>query len=820
MHARPIIRVIFFVLLLQAVAGSQQSQRTTTTITVVDEVGSPVAGAQIKARSVGAQPISTATDFAGRASYQLASDALYQLQVTKPGFYQQIVEKQDPDERDLRIVLNHEQVVSTNVSVSASVPGINPEQVSNKQTMNVPEITNVPYPTSRDIRNLLPFYPGVVQDGSGQVHVAGSEAWATLYLLDGFDIRSPMSGNFALRVSADAVRSIDQESTRYPVEFGRNTGGVIALYTGMGDNKFRFNTTNFIPGFQQKNGIRFDKFVPRVTFSGPLVRDRAWFFNASDFEYDNIYIPELPSNADTNHVLRGSNLLKVQANTTASNIVSAGLLTNAYHSAYDGLSSLVPQQSTVKRNTVVWMPYVRDQWTFKKGALLDAGVAFLRIRDGFVPHPDGAFRITPELYLGSYFEALAGHSQRTEGNAALYLAPRNWHGQHNVKLGIDIDRIRYDQRATLAPIGYLREDGTLLRQSTFPEGLPSTLHNVESGAYLQDRWALPQGLLVESGLRFDWDEIVRRPLFAPRLAGTWSPPHLAGTTKLSAGIGLYYDHTQLEYLTREFTGPRVDQYFAADGITPQGAPLATQFVTDYRSLRQPRALNWSVGLEQKLPGSLFVRADVLRKRVKDQFAYVNETNPGALQGTYRLTSSREDHDDLFEVDTRRTFANAYTLFAAYVHSKARTNEAIDYTPAITDFGPQQGGPLQWDTPDRVLSWGWLPFDVPLFRKSWDFVYTADWHTGVPYTAVNADQRVVGAAGGQRFPNFASFSPGLEWRFHFRGSYFGLRGVLENSTNGRNPGVVNRVVDSPRFGTFSEYDGRSFTARIRLINSGK
>ena len=820
MHARPIIRVIFFVLLLQAVAGSQQSQRTTTTITVVDEVGSPVAGAQIKARSVGAQPISTATDFAGRASYQLASDALYQLQVTKPGFYQQIVEKQDPDERDLRIVLNHEQVVSTNVSVSASVPGINPEQVSNKQTMNVPEITNVPYPTSRDIRNLLPFYPGVVQDGSGQVHVAGSEAWATLYLLDGFDIRSPMSGNFALRVSADAVRSIDQESTRYPVEFGRNTGGVIALYTGMGDNKFRFNTTNFIPGFQQKNGIRFDKFVPRVTFSGPLVRDRAWFFNASDFEYDNIYIPELPSNADTNHVLRGSNLLKVQANTTASNIVSAGLLTNAYHSAYDGLSSLVPQQSTVKRNTVVWMPYVRDQWTFKKGALLDAGVAFLRIRDGFVPHPDGPFRITPELYLGSYFEALTGHSQRTEGNAALYLAPRNWHGQHNVKLGIDIDRIRYDQRATLAPIGYLREDGTLLRQSTFPEGLPSTLHNVESGAYLQDRWALPQGLLVESGLRFDWDEIVRRPLFAPRLAGTWSPPHLAGTTKLSAGIGLYCDHTQLEYLTREFTGPRMDQYFAADGITPQGAPLATQFVTDYRSLLQPRALNWSVGLEQKLPGSLFVRADVLRKRVKDQFAYVNETNPGALQGTYRLTSSREDHDDLFEVDTRRTFANAYTLFAAYVHSKARTNEAIDYTPAITDFGPQQGGPLQWDTPNRVLSWGWLPFDVPLFRKSWDFVYTADWHTGVPYTAVNADQRVVGAAGGQRFPNFASFSPGLEWRFHFRGSYFGLRGVLENSTNRRNPGVVNRVVDSPRFGTFSEYDGRSFTARIRLINSGK
>ena len=165
--------------LLSAIAYSQQSSGTVA-IAVVDEVGAPVVGAQITVRATGAQLISTATDFAGRASYRVPSGDFYQLQVTKPGFYQQTVDQQDPESRDVRVVLNHEQVVSTNVSVSASVPGINPEQVSDKQTMNLPEITNVPYPTSRDIRNLLPFYPGVVQDGSGQVHVAGSEAWATI----------------------------------------------------------------------------------------------------------------------------------------------------------------------------------------------------------------------------------------------------------------------------------------------------------------------------------------------------------------------------------------------------------------------------------------------------------------------------------------------------------------------------------------------------------------------------------------------------------------------------------------------------------------
>jgi hypothetical protein len=112
----------------------------------------------------------------------------------------------------------------------------------------------------------------------------------------------------------------------------------------------------------------------------------------------------------------------------------------------------------------------------------------------------------------------------------------------------------------------------------------------------------------------------------------------------------------------------------------------------------------------------------------------------------------------------------------------------------------------------------VPFLVPGFKKHWDFVYTFDWHTGFPYTAIDAGYQVVGAAGSQRFPSYLNFSPGLEMRFHFRGRYFGLRGVMENATDRSNPLVVNNVVNSPQFGTFSESFGRGLTARIRLIQS--
>jgi len=797
--------------------AQRAAAQASVALTVADENGLAVPDAQVTVSEPGRRDLELQTDYAGRCSYALRQNAPYQLRVEKPGFYQVLQSGMDPHLGNVAIVLVHVQIVRQQVNVVASTVGIDPEQTSQTSTMNTPEIVNIPYPTSRDIRNLLPFNPGVVQDASGQIHIAGSETYATLDLLDGFDIRSPVSGELAMRVSADAVRSIDTETTRYPVQFGKTTGGVVAFYTGMGDNKFRFNATDFLPSFHDVNGIRFDKFVPRFTFSGPLVRNRAWFFDGLETEYDNIYIQELPANADTNHLIRGSNLVKAQVNLTPANILSGGYLFNDYHSPYDGISSLTPQQSTTKRDTVAWLPYMRDQHSFANGALLDTGFGFVRFRDGYEPHGDEPYELTPELSQGSYFENEVSHSYREEGTATLYLPPRYWLGRHDLKTGVDVDHVDFDVDVSRAPVNYLREDGTLLRRSVFPYFAPFTRHNFETGAYFQDRWLARQGLMIEPGLRFDWDEIIRRPLFSPRLAVAYAPGS-DPKTKLSAGVGLYYEHTQLEYLTRALAGIRYDTYYAADGVTPVSGPLETVFEANDGSLHQTRAINWSVGVERKLPGAIYAGANFIQKRISDGFVYANQNGSGALSGTYLLTNQRSDHYDSVEFDARHTFANGYTLFASYMWSSARTNAALDYVPTISRLGPQQSGPLAWNVPNRVISWGWLPFLLPRFKKSWDFVYTLDWNSGFPFDAVNANHQVVGAAGSYHFPDYVSFSPGLEWRFHFRGAYFGLRGVLENATNSNDPSVVNNVVDSPAFGTFSEFEGRAITARLRLIGA--
>ena len=185
-----------------AFAGGQAVSppaNTAIVLTVVDENGLPVPSAQVTIDERAPAPV-LQTDYLGRCVYSLRGPAPYEIAIDKPGFYQTAATQVETASRGLRLVLAHQQIIRESVNVVASVPGIDAQDTSGVSTMNTPEIVNIPYPVNRDVRNLLPFNTGVVQDNSGQAHVAGSKTYETLDLLDGFDIRSPASGNLSLRV--------------------------------------------------------------------------------------------------------------------------------------------------------------------------------------------------------------------------------------------------------------------------------------------------------------------------------------------------------------------------------------------------------------------------------------------------------------------------------------------------------------------------------------------------------------------------------------------------------------------------------------------
>lgn len=789
---------------------------TSLTIVVTDENNVVVSGAAVSLTdNQSAEVLRVHTDAAGRGRFlNLNPSDVFALKIEKKNFYP--VSKEElrfAGAQTLEIVIPHVQELKETVNVTASIQDLDPARIADTKTLGTPEIINIPYATSRDIRNLLPFIPQVVQDSTGQVHVAGADTYESRDILDGFEITAPVSGSLSMRFSADAVREVNVESTRVSTQFGKESGGIINFNTGMGDDHFRFDATNFIPSWRntEGKGVNFDKWVPRATVSGPIQKGKIWFFDSADAEYANNIYKDLPEGSDRNPFLRGSNLAKVQINLRPTDILSFGFLNNVQGEDRQGLSLTTPASATVRRDFNAYLASIKELHYFTGGALLETGFAWNAFRDEYNPQGPNPFVITPNGNQGNYFEKFHGTSRRAQGIANLFLNPFTGFGRHEIKLGSEIAQINFAQQYQDQPFLLLRAGGTLYRRSVLPPLTVLDRDNLEIGSYVEDRWSLLERLLIQPGVRFDWDEVVRRPLFSPRIAGTY----VLGSghnTKISAGVGTYYERTHLDYLARAMTGPRLDYYYDALGTTLVGPPLVTTFTVNQSLLREPRFLNWSASIEQKFPANIYGAFEYLQKRGTDGVVFHNLNTSSDLSGTYILTNSRQDRYRSLQFSGRKHFHGDYNFFVAYTHSYAHSNAVVNYSLNNPIFSTQMGGPLPWDVPNRVISWGWFP--TPFKRI--DLVYSLDYHTGFPWTAVNQNQQIVGLPYSHRIPAYFSANPGLEWRFAFHGYALAVRGVAENITDRQNPAFVRNNVDSPDYATYGGFYGRSLTARIRFL----
>src|SRR5437762_9050926 len=244
------------------------------TVAVLDENGVAVQSAEVQLLGPTLGPshgpaARCVTDPAGRCGFDNLNAGPWCLRIEKEGFYLLTIPNiQTSGTLEVRIA--HQQEVKETVNVVESPPAIDPSQVAAQEQLSGLDILNIPYPNTRDYRYALAFIPGVVLDPNAQPHIAGSETYQTLVLLDGFDVTQPANGQLLARVSTDALRAVKVETSRIPAQHGKGPAGVLGLQTGIGDDHYRFALTNFIPSVQSKRGLALDKVDPRFTFSGPL----------------------------------------------------------------------------------------------------------------------------------------------------------------------------------------------------------------------------------------------------------------------------------------------------------------------------------------------------------------------------------------------------------------------------------------------------------------------------------------------------------------------------------------------------------------------
>jgi hypothetical protein len=788
-------------------------------VTVVDENNVAVPSARVTLAGAGGRTVLRGeTDYAGRCQFKALARGAYELRVAKEGFY-------DVTEKEVRVgetgraevTLNHQREFSESVNVVYSPPAIDPAKTTSSQELTSSEIINLPYTVTRDIRYALPLLPGVLQDAFGQLHVNGSRTSQIVDQLDGYNITDSGTGAFDMRVSVDAVRSVDVESSRYPAEFGKGSGGVVSLNTGMGDDRYRFSGTDFIPSLQNRRGLHLNTWTPRGTFSGPLRKGKAWFLLTPEGEYDVQVFKELPPGADRNYVWRFGNLAKAQVNWKPAQILTGTFLINRLGSPNSGLTRFDPLETTVNLRESAYLLGVKNQSFFSNGMLLEVGFGASQFRVDGRPQGSQPFVIRPEGTRGNYFETSQRRAARQQFIASVVLPAARRFGRHELKLGADLDRISSEESLARNPFVILREDGTRVRAVSFIGGSVFEKNNFEAGAYAQDRWSLSDRLLVEPGVRLDRDQVTRHPVLSPRLASSTMLTR-DGETKLTWGVGLYYDPSILEFLSPPRTGRRLDQFYDSTGQNRVGPPVVTSFSLDERALKQPRFVNWSLGLERRLPSSVYLRTEFVEKRSRDGWTYINQgaSNTSRPSGLFVFENVRRDRYHALEVTARRRFKGNHTVFAAYTRSAAHSNAVLNFAPDAPLFSQQVGGPLAWDAPNRFQSWGWLPLGWVPRMKGFDFAYSMDWRDGFPFYLVNQELELVAPPGARRFPQYFSLNTFLERRVLFLGYQWALRVGFNDITNRHNPTAVNNNIDSPQFLAFGGLEGRALTARIRLL----
>ena len=764
----------------------------------------PVARARVTLRTE-TQTLTSETDQTGRARFDgLMRAPRRSVRVEKQGFYATEAEI-DSAAVGVALTLYHEQELAETVNVYASSAPLDPEQTAASATLTAREILALPYPATHDVRNALPLLPGVVRDGAGRLHVDGAEAQQTQVTLDGFNIAHPATGLWQMRVSADAVRAVELWTSRRPVELGRGSAGTIELVTGMGDDRFSYSATNFVPAVQTNKGLHVSNWTPRWTVSGPIRRQRAWFFHAGDGEYVQNVVDELPVGADRARTWRASALARSQLNLDPQNIFTASLLINRLWADHSGLSPLNPLPTTVDQRGAAYLLALKAQHYRTSGLFVEAGFGASGYDDREMPLGDEPYVIAPSGARGNFFRRSRSRARRLETFARLTLPLV---GRHHLKLGVEADVIDYRRAVVRRPVIAVRADGTVARLTTFSTAAPFARRMIELGAFLQDRWALAPRLTAELGLRLDRDSIFGRLAPSPRVALAYAPNE---KTRLALGVGVVRDETNLALVSRPQEGERTDIFRLRDGRTT--VRTSAFQASDLR--RVPWFVEWSAAFERELPAALRLTVETMTRRGHDQPAFIARA-ASPERTIFELTPSRRDALTKFEIAARRRFKNdRASLFVSYARLRARSNAALDFDLDSILFGQQRSGPLAWEVPHRLLAWGTMPLG-----KRFDLACSADWHTGFRYSLVDQEQRLVGPPNAARLPARFSLNAHVEWRFDFLDRRLALRVGVNNLTGRKNPAAIVNNVDAPNFGTPIGTEHRVLTSRIRFLGRKK
>src|SRR6266478_6475987 len=840
------IRHCYVVALLFACAVgpcfAQQAQNggTSLSVLVTDAQQRAVAGAVCSlSLSVSNSTVdaTASTDEQGIAKFPATVlPGKYNLRVESPGF--ETITRHDLLVQDGEItkVAISLKVAAVTESVTVAAPA---DEATNVQagsstaagTLQRQSLQRLPLAAAR-VDEALPLIPGVVRSSTGEISIEGATEQQSTLLINGLNASDPASGNFRLNLPIDSVESVQVFQHPYTAEYGAFTGGVAAVETRRGKDRWHFEVNDFLPDLRFKGGhIRgVAEDTPRVNFNGPLIKDRLFLSQSVSYSIAKQPVRGLPFpvNETKSESQSSFSQLDLILSNRHTQTVTFGYFPQ--RDQFVNLDFFRPQPVTPNYKQKDFVVTVRDRFQVREG-LLQSAFSFKRFDADVWGQGESEQTLTPTVERGNYFATQARHSHRLELFEVYSSPTKHFLGAgHEIKVGFDFNKVDNLLNYSARPVNVVRQDDTLAERIVFRGVRTIQAENREYVGFAQDRLLLRSNLSIDVGLRFEDQRIGKESNLAPRAGVAWSP-FKNDRTVLRGGIGFFYDKVPLNIRSFGRYPSRTVTTYAADGVTvidsnhfvnvlvdtPPIEPLDFRKRAGGEAGFVPQNLKWNLQVDQIVTRWLDLRANVTGSRTDNMYIVNPELDFRGRSGIVLRSAGQATYRAL-ELTARLRLPHKDQFFISYVRSRARgdLNDFNSYfgNKELVLMRQNQYSNLPFDVPNRLLAWGTINLPrritiAPIFEV----------RSGFPSSVRDAEQNFVGVRNSDqtRFPTFLSLDAEIAKEFQVTKKY-GVRLSLRvfNATNHFNPRDVRANTADPRFGEFFASYHRFFTGGFDII----
>ena len=752
----------------------------------------------------------TASDARGAFAVDGLPPGIYHIEADAPGLNGTLaVEVQPGTTSVVPLELGIVAVKSTvTVAASETAPA---EESAQKNTINQSTIEAAPNANEK-IESLLPLIPGVVRGPDGRINMKGAQSTQAGWLVNSANATDPATGGEAINLPIDVVSSVQVISNPYDPEYGKFTGAISSVETRTSNfDKFHVSLQNIVPRARDRDGsiVGIEAFTPRVTLTGPVLKDRLAFTQSFEYRFVRTPVDSLPPLQRDMKLESFDSFsqfdLKINERQTAT--ISVAVFPEKLD--YLGLNTFTPQPSTPDLHQRGYQISAQHRYVSESGGLLTSQLSYEKFDADVLPNSADAYRLLVETTEGGFFDRQNRDTDRVEWQETYQASAKHLLGIHQLKAGLDLSHSSYDGRQQFSPVDIVGVTGSALERIEFGAPTKFAVDQNEFAWFVGDQWSIGARLGLDLGLRLDTDSVTGSTHAAPR-AGLTLAVTSDRKTLLKAGGGIFYDRVPLNIPAFPSFPDRTILTFGPTGDVASSIPY-TNVISG--GIRNPRSAAWSVELDRQVVEHLLVRVAYQQRNTVNNFVLAPVTT---ADGSFlSLANSGRDFYREFQI-TGRYQMGRNTLNASYVRSKA-TGDLNDFNQFFGNdpqavIQPNARGPLPFDAPNRFLAWG-------EFIAPWKITVTPvfDVHTGFPYSVVDQRRDFVGPRNDQRFRTFDSLDVQVLKGFDlpFRGKEHKVKvgfGVF-NVFNRFNPRDVQNDLGSYRFGEFFNGLPRTFRGKF-------